>query len=370
MEIKVGLEGVVVAESKLSFIDGEKGILIYSGYPIKELADKSTFEEVAFLLWNGTLPTVSELELFKKTLYAERALSPGIISFLKSIPKDAHPMAVLRSAVSFLGLDDPNADDNSEKANMAKAIRLLAQMPSITAAWWRVKNDKEVLQPKEGLSIAANFLYMLTGKDPKAEEARMVDVALILHADHGFNASTFSSRVTVATLSDMYSGITSAIGTLKGPLHGGANQRAMAAMKKIAAAGVDVEEHVKGMLQRKERIMGIGHRVYKVKDPRAFILEESAKQVADAELFSVAKKIEKVMADEKGLYPNVDFFSGMVYEALGIHPDFFTPVFAMSRTAGWVAHMLEQLANNRLIRPRANYVGEKDKTYIPIEQRG
>ncbi len=369
LEGKGGLEEVIAAESAICLLDGKRGILGYRGYSIKDLAEHASFEEVAYLLWFKKLPAQKELGDFKKKILSLGKLSPKTVALLKSAPADANPMAVLRTAISALALDDPLADDMGREANIAKATGLLAQVTSITAAWARIREGKEILPPKEGLGLAGNFLFMLTGKKPSPEHERIFDISLTLHADHEFNASTFASRVTVSTLSDVYSGITSGIGTLKGPLHGGANREAIVMMRGIASKKVDVKEHVRGMLQRKERIMGIGHRVYKLKDPRAYILEDFAKKVANPALYRVAKDIEEVMAKERNLYPNVDFFSGMVYEALGIKDELFTLLFAMSRTAGWLAHMMEQLENNRLIRPLAAYTGDIDKAYVPVSKR-
>lgn len=369
-EAKGGLEEVIAADSAICLLDGKRGILGYRGYSIKDLAEHASFEEVAYLLWFKRLPARKELDEFKRKLTSEGKLSAKTLALLKGAPAEANPMAVLRTAVSALALDDPLADDMGREANIAKATRLLAQVTSITAAWARIRAGGDVLAPKEGMGLAGNFLFMLTGKKPSPEHERIFDISLTLHADHEFNASTFASRVTVSTLSDVYSGITSGIGALKGPLHGGANKEAIVMMRGIASKKVDVKEHVRGMLQRKERIMGIGHRVYRLKDPRAYILEEFAKKVANPALYRVAKDIEEVMAKDKNLYPNVDFFSGMVYEALGIRDELFTLLFAMSRTAGWLAHMMEQLENNRLIRPLAAYVGETDRAYVPIGKRG
>ncbi len=367
---KGGLEEVIAADSAICHLDGRRGILGYRGYSIRDLAEHASFEEVAYLLWFKKLPAQRELGEFKRRIHTQGRLSARTIALLKSAPANANPMAVLRTAVSALAFDDSLADDMSREANITKATRLLAQVASITAAWARIRAGEEVLPPKEGLSLAGNFLFMLTGKKPAPEHERIFDVILTLHADHEFNASTFASRVTVSTLSDVYSGITSGIGALKGPLHGGANREAIVMMRDLASKRVDVKVHVRGMLQRKERIMGIGHRVYKLKDPRAYILEDFAKKVANPALYRVAKDIEEVMAKEKNLYPNVDFFSGMVYEALGINDELFTLLFAMSRTAGWLAHMMEQLENNRLIRPIATYVGDLDRVYVPIGKRG
>lgn len=366
-----GLEGIVAATTRLSFIDGQQGILIYRGINIHDLAEKSTFEEVVYLLWNDDLPTREQLERFSADLAAQRVLAPEVLDLMRSLPKAAHPMSVLRTAVSAIGLFDPQADDISPEANRGKAMRLTAQIPTMIAAFDRLRQGKEPIAPRQDLSHTANFLYMLTGQTPDETSDRALDVYLILLADHGFNASTFACRVAAATLSDMYSAITSGIGTLKGPLHGGANEKAMKMLLQIGDVAA-VEGYVKDELAAGRRIMGFGHRVYKTEDPRATQLRRMSKaigDVCDPRWYEISRKVEEVMWETKRLYCNVDFYSASVLYCLGIAPDLFTPVFAMSRIAGWTAHVLEQQADNRLIRPRAQYVGPTDRTYIPIEQR-
>ena len=377
-----GLEGVVVADTSLSHIDGLKGELVYRGYDIFDLAEHSSFEEVIYLLWKAKLPNKKELKKFKNELTRNMKLTPKIKKAIGELPKNIVPMAGLRTIVSLMGVYDKDAQDLTLNANQRKALRIMAAMPSIVASIDRRRQNNKILNPKKNLSLAGNFLYMLKGKVPSKEEEKTFDVCLILHAEHGMNASTFSSRVTVATLSDMHSGITSAIGTLKGPLHGGANKKAIQALHvlgdKIQVKDVcdiscreEVAEYVNDLLKKHTRIMGIGHRVYKVKDPRAKILEEYAKKIKKSELkyYEMAKEIERVMVKEKNLYPNVDFFSGLVYEDLGIKPDLYVCIFALSRTSGWLAHMTEQYSDNRLIRPTTIYKGSLKKKFVKIEKR-
>ena len=373
-----GLEGVVVAETGLSAIDGEKGELIYAGYDIDDLARNATFEEVTYLLWNGRLPNQEELDDLNRQLVAERALPEKVLGMIQAFPADADAMAALRTAVSALALLDPEANDNSDEANRRKAIKLTAQMPTIVAAFDRIRKGKSPVAPREDLSTAGNFLYMLTGEEADELRVRTFDAALTLHAEHGMNASTFSARVTAATLSDIYSAITSAIGTLKGPLHGGANTRVMETLEKIESSGQDPEEWVRQALERKERVMGFGHRVYKAVDPRATVLRELADSImqgeAETKWLDLSDRVRAAMGTEmeargKKIYPNVDFFSASVYTTLGIDMDLFTPIFAMSRVTGWTAHLFEQYANNRLIRPKAQYTGPRGLKVEPIGQR-
>jgi len=373
-----GLEGVVVADTQLSEIYGEEGRLIYRGYEIGDLAENATFEEVCYLLLYGELPNLAQLADFRRQLENGRAVPPAVLDLMRVLPRDMHPMAVLRTAASALAGFDPDAQDMTEEANVRKAIRLIAQMPTLTAAWQRIRNGQEPLPPREGLGHAANFLYMLTGELPDDLRARTMDVAFTLHAEHGMNASTFAARVTVATLSDIHSGLTSAIATLKGPLHGGANERVMQMLLEIGEPE-RAEPWVRDALARGERIMGFGHRVYRAVDPRAPILRSLAAQLAaqggDTRWLDIASRIESVMREEmdrrgKKIYPNVDFYSASVYYTLGIPTDMFTNVFAIARTPGWTAHMIEQLRNNRLIRPQATYVGPLGKKVVPIQQRG
>jgi citrate synthase len=372
-----GLAGVVIAETRLSSVNGDIGKLIYAGYNIKDLAEHATFEEVIYLLWNLKLPTQAELDAFHQELYAQRPLSSSTLEIMQHFPADAHPMAVLRTLVSMLGVYDENAENNSIEANKAKATRLVAKMPTIVAAWERIRQGHEPITPRNDLGIAANFLYMMTGNEPDEAEIDAIDAYLVLLADHGLNASTFSARVTTSTLADIYSAVTTAIGTLKGSAHGGANQKAMEQFVEIGDAE-DVETWFNNALENKQRIMGIGHRVYKAEDPRGTILRARAQAIADKGLetqwFDIAHQLEKLVRShefyiERNLYANVDYYSAIVLRSVGIPVDQFTCVFAMSRVAGWCAHILEQWEHNRLIRPRAEYVGEMDLPWVPIENR-
>lgn len=378
MTTNTGLEGVIIGQTSLSAINGELGELIYVGYDIDDLARNTTFEEVAFLLWNLRLPSRSELDELNRALDAERGVDDYILELLRGFPKDADSMAALRTAVSALALTDPEADDNSNEANRRKAIRLTAKMPTIIAAFDRIRKGKSPVAPKKGLSTAASFLYMLNEEEADHLRVRTLDAALVLHAEHGMNASTFSARVTAATLSDMYSAIVSAIGTLKGAAHGGANTRVMEMLAAIESSGNEPAAWVADALQRKERVMGFGHRVYKATDPRATVLRELADQIMqgreETRWLDLSDRVREAMADEmeksgKKIYPNVDFFSASVYTTLGIEMDLFTPIFAMSRVTGWTAHLFEQYANNRLIRPKADYVGPRGLKVAPIEER-
>ncbi len=370
MTVTKGLEGVVAASSSISSIID--GVLTYRGIHIDELAEHATFEEVVYLLWFGKLPTYTELEEFQQKLSAEMKIPAAIVDLLKSYPKDMNTMAALRSAVSSLALFDAEANDMSPEANVRKAIRLQAQLPVIVAAIARVRENQPLVEPKSDRSIAYNFLYMLKGEEPADIAVKALDKALVLHADHELNASTFAARVTVATLSDIYSGITSAIGTLKGPLHGGANEQVMAMLEEIGS--IDrVESYIENALNNKQKIMGFGHRVYKNGDPRAKHLQrmshELGKLTGNMKWYDMSVMIEKLVDSKKGLKPNVDFYSASVYTALDIPRDLFTPIFAMSRVSGWTAHILEQYEDNRLIRPRAEYVGPRNNQYKPIDQR-
>lgn len=370
--VKAGLEGVIAADSAISDVNGTEGRLIYRGYSIHDLAEKSTFEEVAYLLWNGKLPTRSQLDTLKQELSREYFLPREVIQLLRLIPKDANPMDALRTAVSTLSFYDPDGADNAREANLRKAIRLTAKFPTIVATFHRLRNDQEPVEPRSDLSIAGSFLYTLRGEVADDVSTRTIDVALVLHADHELNASTFAARVTAATLSDIYSAIVSAIGTLKGPLHGGANEGVITNLLEIG--GVDrVESWVKEKLGDKEKIMGFGHRVYRTEDPRATHLRDMSqklgKRIGETKWYEMSVKMEEVMKREKKLNPNVDFYSASTYYTLGIPTDLFTPIFACSRISGWTAHVIEQFDNNRLIRPRAEYVGPRDQKYVPIDQR-
>ena len=367
-----GLEGIIAARTGLSLVDGEKVELSYLGIPIQELIAHSTFEEVTFLLFFRKLPTASELEKFSKELASLRTIPDEILNFLSEFPRSAHPVAMLRTMVSALGLFDPQADANSPEANLQKAKRLVAVLPSLVAAFHRIRGRQKIVHPKKVLSMAENFLLMLHGKSVSAEHVRALDQYLIMLADHGLNASTFAARVTISTESDIYSAITSALGTLKGDLHGSANQRAMEMFLKVARPE-NAEGYVKSLFREKKKVMGFGHRIYKRQDPRAPQFREIAERLTrggeNGKWFQIAVEIEKAVEKEKPIPPNVDFYSSIVLYALGIPVDFFTTIFAMSRVAGWTAHVLEQLEDNRLIRPEAEYTGPVNQSYVPIEKR-
>ena len=367
-----GLEGIVAARTGLSLVDGAKGELSYLGIPIQELIAHSTFEEVVYLLFFRKLPTRSALDSFSKELANLRALPDEILNFLAEFPRSAHPMAMLRTVVSALALFDPQADANSPEANLQKAKRLVAVFPTIIAAFHRIRLKQKVVHPKKILSASENFLLMLHGEKPSPAHVRALDQYLIMLADHGLNASTFAARVTVATESDIYSGVTSAIGTLKGDLHGSANQRAMEMFLQVGDPS-KAEAYVKSLFQQKKKIMGFGHRIYKNQDPRApqflEIAEKLCRRTEHEKWFEVAVEIEKAVRREKPIPPNVDFYSSLVLYALGIPVDFFTTIFAMSRVSGWTAHVLEQLEDNRLIRPEADYTGPLRQPYIALSQR-
>ena len=369
-----GLEGIVAANSGICWIDGDAGILSYRGIDIHELANRSTFEETTFLLWNGKLPTAAELATFTASLSSARSLDPHILELLKSFPKSATPMEVLRTAVSALSFYDPDENDNTHDANVRKAFNLTAQMAMIVAAYDRLRKGKPVLAPDKSLSHAANFLWMLTGEKPSDTATRTLDIALILHADHELNASTFAARVIAATLSDIHSAVTGAIGALKGPLHGGANEAVMRMLFAIDQANADPVAFVQQMLLDKKKVSGFGHRVYKTEDPRATHLRRMSEQLAKdsgiAKWYDWSRKIELFINAEKHLNANVDFYSASTYTTLGIDVDLFTPIFAVSRIAGWSAHVIEQLDDNRLIRPRAEYIGPAyPAPYIPVADR-
>jgi len=365
-----GLEGIVATTSSISSIID--GVLTYRGINIDDLAENASFEEVAYLLWFGKLPTQSELDDLNRQLSEYAPISSEIIEQMKLYPKTSNSMAALRTAVSSLALYDAEANDMSYEANVRKAIKLQAQLPTIVAAFSRIRKGLEPVAPKKGVSIAYNFLYMLSGDEPSEVAIKSLDQALVLHADHELNASTFSARVTVATLSDIYSGVTSAIGTLKGPLHGGANEAVMVMLEEIGTLA-NVEPYITAKLNNKDKIMGFGHRVYKNGDPRAKHLmkmsRELGKQKGNLELYEMSTKIEELVTGQKGLKPNVDFYSASVYTTLGIARDLFTPIFAISRLSGWTAHILEQYENNRIIRPRAEYTGPSNAKYVPIAER-
>lgn len=371
-QAQAGLRGVVVGDTKISHVDGERGELIYRGIDIHDLANNSTFEEVAYLLWFEALPSPAHLDTFRSELGKRRALPGALVKILREIPDKATPMDVLRTAISAMALFDPAAKDTSSDANFEKAKRLTAVFPTIIAAFYRLSEGDEPIAPRADLSTAANFLYMFTGKEPDPQAARLLDAALVLHADHGMNASTFASIVTAATLADMYSAVTSAIATLKGPLHGGANEGVITNLIEIGSMD-KIEPWVAQKLAKHEKIMGFGHAVYKTNDPRAIDLKKIAKQAGEragaTKWVEMTERMEKAVWDQRKLYANVDLYSASVYYTLGIPPAYFTPVFAMSRISGWCAHLIEQYANNKLIRPGENYVGPRGVKYVPLAQR-
>ncbi|MGB7189399.1 MAG: citrate synthase [Acidobacteriaceae bacterium] len=369
-----GLEGIVATNSGICWIDGDAGVLAYRGIDIHELASKSTFEETAYLLWNGKLPSKSQLATFSQHLTEARKLPPQILDLLNSFPKEATPMEVLRTAVSALSFYDPNEKAVDHDSNLRKSFALTAQIAMLVAAFDRIRKGREVVQPDASLSHAGNFLWMLTGEKPSETATRALDVALILHADHELNASTFAARVIAATLSDIHSAITGAIGALKGPLHGGANEAVMRILFAIDKAGADPVEYVREMLAQKKKVSGFGHRVYHTEDPRATHLRKMSEDLGRASgntrWFDMSRKIELFVNAEKKLNANVDFYSASTYTTLGIDLDLFTPLFAVSRIAGWAAHVIEQLDDNRLIRPRAEYIGPVyPAQYIALENR-
>ena len=369
-----GLEGVVAANSGICWIDGDAGVLAYRGIDIHELAEKSTFEETTYLLWFGRLPRRAELDDFSRRLRDARRLDPQVIDMLRSYPKSATPMEVLRTAVSALSFYDPDENNNEHDANVSKSFRLTSQIAMLVAAYDRLRKGKSVVEADPSLSHAANFLWMLNGEKPSETATKTFDLALILHADHELNASTFAARVIAATLSDIHSAITGAIGALKGPLHGGANEAVMRMLFAIDKEGADPVDHVAKLLAQKKKISGFGHRVYHTEDPRATHLrkmsEELGESSGNAKWFKMSRAIEKYILAEKKLNANVDFYSASTYTMLGIDLDLFTPIFAVSRISGWAAHVIEQLDDNRLIRPRAEYIGpEYPVRYVAVESR-
>ena len=370
-----GLEGIVANSTRLSDVLGQEGILIYSGYNINELAGKATYEEIVYLLYHGHLPNATELAEIKATLASLRELPDGVVNFLKTAPKDANPMDVIRTAISMLGLYDKEKDGEGEtaSANFRRALSITAKIGVIAAYFHRARQGKTLPPVRTDLGEAAHFLYLLNDAEPSADAVKTLDVAYVLHADHGMNASTFSARVTIATLSDIYSAITSAIGTLKGPLHGGANEGVIHMLQEIGDED-KVDAWVEEQLAQKKKIMGIGHRVYKVLDPRAPHLRAMAiklsNELGEPKWIKMSERIAAIMKERKGLNANVDFYSATVYYSLGIPTDMFTPIFAIARASGWTAHVLEQLADNRLYRPLSEYVGPAvGKTFVPVEER-
>jgi len=379
-ELKRGLEGVLVAESDLSYVDGEAGKLVYRGYDIEDLARGASYEEVLYLLWHGSLPTREELDAFAADLAAERAVDDDVLETVRTLADAAErPMAALRTAVSMLSAYEPedDADPDDLDATLRQGRRITAKIPTVLAAFERARQGEASVAPDPDLSHAANFLYMLTGTEPDDVSAETFDMALTLHADHGLNASTFTAMVIGSTMADVYSGVTGGIGALSGPLHGGANQDVMEVLHEVDASDKDPVQWVKDAREAGRRIPGFGHRVYKVKDPRANILEEKLRDLSassgDTKWLDYTAAIEEYLTDqgllEKGIAPNVDFYSGSVYDSLGIPVDMYTPIFAMSRAGGWIAHVVEYQEDNRLIRPRARYTGPADSAFVPVDER-
>ncbi|MEN2382084.1 citrate synthase [Staphylococcus warneri] len=370
-ELQRGLEGVIAAETKISSIIDSQ--LTYAGYDIDDLAENAQFEEIIFLLWNYRLPTKDELQELKSKLYEYMTLNPRVYKHFEEYVTDkVHPMTALRTSVSYIAHFDPDAEDEADEKKYERAIRIQAKIASLVTAFSRVREGKEPLKPNSDLSYAGNFLYMLKGELPTDIEEEAFNKALILHADHELNASAFTARCAVSSLSDMYSGIVAAVGSLKGPLHGGANERVMAMLSEVGSLD-NVDNYLDEKIANKEKIMGFGHRVYKEGDPRAKYLREMSRKITEetgqSELYEMSLAIEKRMKEEKVLIPNVDFFSATVYHSMDIPHDLFTPIFAVSRTSGWIAHILEQYRDNRIMRPRANYIGETNRKYVPIEER-
>ncbi len=379
-DLKKGLEGVLVAESDLSSIDGDEGRLIYRGYPIDELAEKATFEEVLYLLWYGHLPDEGELSAFTDAMAGERTVDDAILETVRSLAEAGEePMAALRTATSMLSATEPEGDAEAEdlEASLRKGRRITAKIPTVLAAFERFRQGEEPVDPNPEFGLAENFLYMFTGEPPEPVAAETFDQALILHADHGFNASTFTSIVIASTMADVYSALTGGIGALSGPLHGGANQDVMEVLIEIDESDLDPRDWVEQATEEGRRIPGFGHRVYNVKDPRAKILQERSAELAaegDSKWYDITTTLEAYLTDEKGLpekgiAPNVDFYSGSVYYQLGIPIDMYTPIFAMSRSGGWIAHVLEYQRDNRLIRPRARYTGPEEREFVPLSDR-
>ena len=368
-----GLEDIVATNSYICDLDGKLGKLTYFGVDIHDLARYSTFEETAYLLWHGVLPTRAQLEEVKGQMQSHRELPSQLIELMHLLPTTTSSMDVLRTAVSALSAFDPNPNDRSPEANHDRAVRLTAMMTTIVASWEHIRNGRKPVAPLPDESHATNFLYMLKGQKPDSQTARDLDVCFILHADHELNASTFAARVSAGTLANMYAAITAAIGTLSGPLHGGANEQVMRMIKRVGDVD-NAEPYIRNALEHKERVMGFGHRVYRTEDPRATHLramsEDLGKRTGDSRWYEISRVIEEYMKEHKGLNSNVDFYSASVYYMMGFPIDLDTPVFACSRISGWTAHVLEQYSNNRLIRPRAEYVGPKVTEYVPIDQRG
>jgi len=372
MESSEGLEGVIAGKSELSYVDGKKGVLLYRGYNIKELAEHCSFEETAYLMWHGKLPNSEELREIKYDFAVHHPTTAEIQFMLSHYPTSSPPMSVLRTAVSMLGLYDPRAESDSTRTNLAMAAELTAQVASIVANFHRMRTGKPPVPPEPRMSHAGNFLHAMSGEKPDELSERVFDTCLTLHIDHGFNASTFTGRVIASTLSDIYSAVSGAMGALRGPLHGGANTKVMLMLQEIGEPG-KAREYVKNLLSAKKKIMGFGHRVYKTEDPRATILRkwcrELGKLKGQQQWADIQAEIEDVLMKEKGLYCNVDFYSASVYYLLGVPLDLFTPIFAVARVVGWTAHILEQYADNRIIRPRCDYTGNKELKFVPIDER-
>ena len=367
-----GLEGVVAADTSISYVDGVHGRLLYQGYDIRDIAEQMSFTETVFLLWRGRLPNRAERDTFRSEIVAEMRLPSQVVEMLRLTPPNSHPMAVLRTAVSMLANFDPDVEDLSPAGNWRKAKRLLAQIPTIIADLHRVRTGMPLLSPDPNFGVSANFLYMLRGTPPNALEQKAFELLMVLHADHELNASTFTARVIASTLGDMHSALAGALGSLKGPLHGGANQRVMEMILDIPDVGT-VQAYIAGMLENKKRIMGFGHRVYRTEDPRTQHLRKYSEllceQSRQKHLYDISQRIEQTVMEAKGIYPNVDFYSATVQHALGIPPEYFTTIFAASRSAGWIAHIMEQYADNRLIRPTSHYIGEMGLPFVPINER-
>jgi len=368
-----GLEGVVAAETDISFVDGANSQLYYKGYNIHDIAEhNASFSEIIYLLLYSEFPTNNELRAFRRRIISEMRVPTQVITMMELLPPSTPPMTVLRSAVSTLASFDPDGDDNSLEASEHKGVRLIAQIPTLVMSLYRIRNNLNILSPDPTLTVTSNILYMLHGKVPDERYINAMDLLLMLHADHGLNASTFAARVTASTRSDIHSAVTSAIGTLKGPLHGGANERVMSMLKDIIDIS-EVEEYIDSLLAQGQRVMGFGHRVYKKEDPRARHLRRMSEELCtlrgNKKLFDISHRIENIVLKKKGIYPNVDFYSATVQHALGIPDDFFTAIFAIARTPGWVAHILEQYRDNRLIRPTSKYIGLYNREYIPVEKR-
>ncbi|MBN2733141.1 MAG: citrate synthase [Balneolaceae bacterium] len=371
--INQGLAGIVAFSTTKSFIDGQKGELIYAGYTIETLAENASFEEVCFLLWNDRLPNQQELDDLTRKLQQSRSLPEPVLNYIRDTSDTAEPMSVLRTAVSMLADSHEVDTDKAKVFRINKAISITAKMPTIIAAFDRIRNGKDIIEPLDSKSTAFNFLYMLNGEEPGEQAEKTMDLCLILHAEHGMNASTFTGRAICSTEADMFSAVTGSIGALKGPLHGGANQAVMNMLLEIEDKGDDPVEYIKERLAGKEKVMGFGHRVYKTMDPRARLLRKESKRLSKEtgheELYNWSEAILETMKSEKDIDPNVDFFSATVYYSMGIKPDLYTCIFAASRVSGWTGHYIEQAENNRLVRPRALYTGEKNLDWVPVEDR-